>query len=192
MSTPHSAAHADAAVDGLSPFGEDVRAGLLGRPKRVPPRWFYDALGSALFEAICRLPWYRITRSETALLDASRRRNCHGRGRCAVVHRAGRRQRREAGDSRRARGSRRRSSRGAPDRRVAPCARTGLGHAGAVCRCARDHARGHLRDGVAAGDGTSPAGGRQLVLFLGSNIGNFDPVDALAPAAANGGSPARR
>jgi dimethylhistidine N-methyltransferase len=35
----------------------------------VPPRWLYDDLGSALFEAICQLPWYRITRSEAALLD---------------------------------------------------------------------------------------------------------------------------
>ena len=37
-------------------------------PRQLPSRYFYDALGSALFEAICELPWYRITRTERALL----------------------------------------------------------------------------------------------------------------------------
>ena len=35
-------------------------------------RYLYDALGSALFDAICRLPWYRITRAETRLLARAR------------------------------------------------------------------------------------------------------------------------
>ena len=37
-------------------------------PRQLPSRFLYDDLGSALFETICRLPWYRITRSESALL----------------------------------------------------------------------------------------------------------------------------
>jgi dimethylhistidine N-methyltransferase len=37
-------------------------------PRQLPSRFLYDDLGSALFESICRLPWYRITRSESALL----------------------------------------------------------------------------------------------------------------------------
>jgi L-histidine Nalpha-methyltransferase len=49
-------------------FADDVRSGLSTSPKRLPARWFYDDLGSALFEAICLLPWYRITRSELSLL----------------------------------------------------------------------------------------------------------------------------
>lgn len=49
-------------------FAADVREGLLATPRHLPSRYFYDDLGSALFEAICRLPWYRITRSELALL----------------------------------------------------------------------------------------------------------------------------
>ena len=71
MSTPPSAALAAdrAREERLEPFAADVRAGLLARPKSLPPRWFYDALGSALFEAICRLPWYRITRAELSLLS---------------------------------------------------------------------------------------------------------------------------
>lgn len=50
-------------------FVRDVRDGLLRTPRELPPRYFYDALGSQLFEAICRLPWYRVTRGEQALLD---------------------------------------------------------------------------------------------------------------------------
>jgi dimethylhistidine N-methyltransferase len=51
-------------------FAEDV-AMYLTRPQRqLPSRYLYDPLGSALFEAICRLPWYRVTRAETALLEA--------------------------------------------------------------------------------------------------------------------------
>src|SRR5579864_6002356 len=49
-------------------FAEDVRAGLSARPKTLPSRWFYDALGSALFEAITRLPEYYLTRAESELL----------------------------------------------------------------------------------------------------------------------------
>ncbi|MEP7119504.1 MAG: L-histidine N(alpha)-methyltransferase [Byssovorax sp.] len=50
-------------------FAADVRRGLLQIPRSLPPRYFYDALGSLLFEAICRLPWYPITRAESGLLD---------------------------------------------------------------------------------------------------------------------------
>jgi dimethylhistidine N-methyltransferase len=38
-------------------------------PKQLQSKYLYDALGSRLFEAICRLPWYAITRSETRLLE---------------------------------------------------------------------------------------------------------------------------
>ncbi len=53
-----------------SPFAADVRAGLLARPKALPPKYFYDALGSVLFEAICNLPEYYVTRAETQILEA--------------------------------------------------------------------------------------------------------------------------
>jgi len=46
----------------------DVRAGLGADPKSLPPRWFYDERGSELFEAITRLPEYYQTRTETAIL----------------------------------------------------------------------------------------------------------------------------
>lgn len=37
-------------------------------PRQLPSRFLYDTLGSALFDAICHLPWYRITRAEQELL----------------------------------------------------------------------------------------------------------------------------
>src|SRR5438046_8450419 len=50
-------------------FAEDVAYYLSLTPRQLPSRYLYDDLGSALFEAICRLPWYRITRTERALLE---------------------------------------------------------------------------------------------------------------------------
>ncbi|TMC12989.1 MAG: L-histidine N(alpha)-methyltransferase [Chloroflexi bacterium] len=46
----------------------DVCSGLGSDPKSLPPRWFYDERGSELFEAITRLPEYYQTRTETAIL----------------------------------------------------------------------------------------------------------------------------
>jgi dimethylhistidine N-methyltransferase len=46
-----------------------VRFYLQLNPRQLPSRLLYDALGSALFDAICHLPWYRITRSELQLLQ---------------------------------------------------------------------------------------------------------------------------
>src|SRR5215469_8560600 len=51
-------------------FGCDVAAGLTASPKRLDCRYFYDAEGSALFDAICELPEYYLTRAETAILRA--------------------------------------------------------------------------------------------------------------------------
>ena len=49
----------------------DVRAGLTASPKSLPPRWFYDQRGSELFEAITRLPEYYLTRAEASILDTA-------------------------------------------------------------------------------------------------------------------------
>ncbi|MEU9558600.1 L-histidine N(alpha)-methyltransferase [Streptomyces fumanus] len=48
----------------------DVRAGLTGTPKTLPPKWFYDAHGSELFERITELPEYYPTRAEREILRA--------------------------------------------------------------------------------------------------------------------------
>ena len=72
MSMRHSAASQHVQVD-LKEFASDVEYYLTLEPRQLPSRYFYDALGSALFDAICELPWYRITRAEIGLLDT------HGR-----------------------------------------------------------------------------------------------------------------
>ena len=69
MPTPRSAAR----VTPEKAFAAMVRTGLRARQKQLQPAYFYDALGSALFDAIMRLPEYTITRAETELLRA------HGR-----------------------------------------------------------------------------------------------------------------
>lgn len=47
----------------------EVLAGLRGSPKTLPPKLFYDAVGSRLFEEICELQEYYVTRTELALLE---------------------------------------------------------------------------------------------------------------------------
>jgi dimethylhistidine N-methyltransferase len=49
-------------------FAVDVARDLQRRPRQLQSQYLYDRLGSSLFEAICRLPWYRITRAEARLL----------------------------------------------------------------------------------------------------------------------------
>jgi L-histidine Nalpha-methyltransferase len=48
----------------------DARAGLSAVPKSLPPKWFYDAQGSALFDKITELPEYYPTRAEREILHA--------------------------------------------------------------------------------------------------------------------------
>jgi L-histidine Nalpha-methyltransferase len=54
---------------GEESFRDAVLSGLGCVRKRIPCKFFYDARGSALFEAICRLPEYYLTRTEIAILD---------------------------------------------------------------------------------------------------------------------------
>src|SRR5215468_10676475 len=54
-------------------FACDVEYYLRLSPRQLPSRYLYDPLGSALFEAICELPWYGITRAERQLIES------HGR-----------------------------------------------------------------------------------------------------------------
>src|SRR5271163_2863272 len=58
---------ADSAYEALC---RDVRDGLQSSPKSLPPKWFYDSLGSDLFDQITRLPEYYPTRAEAEILRA--------------------------------------------------------------------------------------------------------------------------
>jgi L-histidine N-alpha-methyltransferase len=57
-------------ADRLDAMRADVRAGLTATPKELPPKWFYDERGSALFEEITRLPEYYLTDVERLILAA--------------------------------------------------------------------------------------------------------------------------
>ena len=139
------------------------------------------ALGSALFDAICQLPWYRVTAGETRLLATTRRRDPVAAPAAHADRRTRRRQRRQAG--------------GHPDvgaghepRRstlhlidVSPAALATASRAlSAVRPGPRLRPRVDLRGRACAGSAANRAAGRTLVLFLGSNIGNFDPDGAAA------------
>lgn len=67
MTEPHLDVHMDDS-DVARMLAADVSAGLAATPKSLPPKWFYDARGSALFEEITRLPEYYPTRAERAVL----------------------------------------------------------------------------------------------------------------------------
>jgi len=56
---------ADSAAQALR---RDVRDGLTATPKSLPPKWFYDSVGSDLFDQITRLPEYYPTRAEAQIL----------------------------------------------------------------------------------------------------------------------------
>jgi L-histidine N-alpha-methyltransferase len=185
MSAPACAA-ALTRVDRLvgSAFARDVRAGLLAQPKRLPPLYFYDALGSALFDAICRLPWYEVTRAELRLLERHAGELVRlaspsfvaelgpGSGeKLAVLARAAVRQRPATSfhlvD--------------VSDAALAAAART-VSDAAATRAVTTDRAT--YQAGVTGLARYRPSFGRALVLFLGSNIGNFDPPEAAALLAA--------
>src|SRR5437773_11143672 len=50
-------------------FLRDCLAGLSDRPKRLPCKYFYDQRGSELFDCICQLDEYYLTRAELAIMD---------------------------------------------------------------------------------------------------------------------------
>jgi L-histidine N-alpha-methyltransferase len=58
-----------AAADLAKAMADDVRAGLSASPKTLPPKYFYDARGSELFDEITRLREYYPTRTERSILD---------------------------------------------------------------------------------------------------------------------------
>jgi len=58
----------EAKNEAKSGFADDVRAGLTATPRTLPAKYHYDELGSALFDAITALPEYYLTRAETAIL----------------------------------------------------------------------------------------------------------------------------
>jgi dimethylhistidine N-methyltransferase len=61
--------HNSAINQAISKDGDDVIQGLTKSPKSLPPKYFYDDIGSELFEQICDLPEYYPTRTEAWILN---------------------------------------------------------------------------------------------------------------------------
>lgn len=156
-------------------FAEDVAYYLQLSPRQLPSRYLYDDLGSALFEAICRLPWYRITVIEQALLSASGPAILRALARPvgSMI---------ELGPGSGAKLRTLVDAAGNPRLDVhlvdvSPAALTTAERAlagASLGRIVRHEAT--YEEGVASLRGS--ANGPTLVLFLGSNIGNFDPPGA--------------
>ena len=150
----------------------DVLRGLTATPKTLPPKWFYDERGSELFDQITRLPEYYPTRAERSIL---------------VEH---------AGDVAAACGADTLVELGSGTSEKTRLLLTALREAGGLARFvpfdvdpsvlrAAGAAVAREYPGVAVhavvGDFERhlpllPSGGRRLVAFLGSTIGNFEPA----------------
>ena len=165
-------------AEAVRDFADEVRRDLAATPKQLQSKYLYNSLGSALFEAICHLPWYRITRAEGRLLArfapeivapvgdpvTLTELGCGSGEKLAMIAEALRLRRRPVAvhliD-------------------ISPSAlelseRTlgALEHVSVVGH------RATYEEGLRHAASQRPARGAMLVLFLGSNIGNFDPPAA--------------
>lgn len=156
-----------------SQFAEDVAYYLSLTPRQLPSHYLYDDLGSALFEAICRLPWYRIARLEHELLrtrasDIFRRLE----GLSTLVELG-------PGNGDKLATLLQAESRGPLTVHLVDISPHALGAAVSTLSETRDLTvvthQGTYESGFIDAMKHRQGTGRALVLFLGSNIGNFDP-----------------
>jgi dimethylhistidine N-methyltransferase len=157
-----------------SPLASDVRHYLQLTPRQLPSVYLYDALGSALFDAICELPWYGITRAEMRLLTRHRQ-DIFARlpGVTRIVELG-------PGDGRKLRTLVEGTS-DALTAHLVDVSAEALARATQTLSDAFHVTVVTHQDSFDAGLDALPRGvDRTLALFLGSNIGNFDP-----PAAAD-------
>ena len=153
----------------------DVRAGLTSRPKSLPPKYFYDARGSELFEEITRLPEYYPTRREREILDA-RADEIAARTRADTLVELG------SGSSEKTRRLLSALQRAGSLRRYVPVDVSEAALRAAGEAIAADYPDIDVHGSVADFDrhldrlpsGTSDSG--RMVAFLGSTIGNLDPA----------------
>src|SRR5688572_12505919 len=173
MSMRHSAALA--IPHPAERFAADVRESLSLTPRQLPSRYFYDELGSALFEAITRLPWYRITRSEQTLLRAHARDILASAGPLTTLI--------ELGPGGGAKLATLVSGRVQRTMTVHLIDVSGAALGEAASTLARHGAldvvthETEYAAGLAEMARQAPGRGPTLALFLGSNIGNFDPPE---------------
>jgi dimethylhistidine N-methyltransferase len=159
-------------------FAEDVRRDLQLTPRQLQSKYLYDALGSALFEAICLLPWYRITRAEGRLLSRWALEMVSGLAAPVTLVELGC-------------GSGEKVSMIAQELRkrqrpiavhlidISPAAlELSEKNLGRIEHVSVVGHRATYEEGLRRAARERPADSTLLVLFLGSNIGNFDPPNS--------------
>ncbi|MDP9193875.1 MAG: L-histidine N(alpha)-methyltransferase [Acidobacteriota bacterium] len=166
-------------------FAQDVREGLTAPRKSLPPRWFYDALGSSLFDAICFLPEYYVMRAEAEVLTAHRHAIADAFGRNVRLVELG------SGTARKTRILLDVLTERQSEVEYVPVDVDAL----MLERSGREllNEYPNLRVRAVSADFTRPsipleaarrrsasARARNVVLFLGSTIGNLDPADAVS------------
>jgi dimethylhistidine N-methyltransferase len=159
----------------LADFREEVLRGLGERPRRIAPKFFYDQRGSALFEEICRVPEYYLTRTEMGILRACAREVAALAGRRCTLIELG------SGSSRKVR---------LMLEMLRPAAYLGIDISREfLLQATRGLARDYpwLDVHAACADlckplsvSGLPAHGRRLAFYPGSSIGNFEPPQARA------------
>lgn len=165
----------------IKDFQRDVRDGLTAPRKWLPPRWFYDALGSALFDAICFLPEYYVMRAEADALTTFRDEIADAFGPNVRLVELG------SGAARKTRILLDALTKRQPEVEYVPVDVD----AGMLERVAHELSNEYpnVRVRPVTSDFTRPAaalqaaastGARTIVLFLGSTIGNLDPDAAVA------------
>jgi L-histidine N-alpha-methyltransferase len=171
---------AAAPATSIAQFASDVQYYLALQPRQLPSRYLYDPLGSALFEAICQLPWYRITRAELRLLTAHGRRILEHVPHLSTLVELGS----GSGEKLIALVEAGRSGASRLDLHlidVSPAALTVAARALAALEGVHivTH-EAHYEAGLAEVAAEQLPAGHTLTLFLGSNIGNFDRPGAHA------------
>jgi dimethylhistidine N-methyltransferase len=155
---------------------DDVLSGLARPRKALAPKYFYDARGSELFEAICALPEYYPTRTELAMMQASVNDMVNRLGPHCLLIEYG------AGSGRKTR---------VLIEALTPVAYMAIDISRtALRRCAGELAKAYpaLRVAAVCADYTRPlqlpaldvAERRRVIYFPGSTIGNFTRPEALA------------
>lgn len=172
MTAPEADVHLDAG-DLARTLRTDVLTGLTADPKWLPPKWFYDARGSELFELITELPEYYPTRSERRIL--------HDRAADIARHtRAGTLLELGSGYSTKTRLLLDALTEAGTLAEFVPMDVSPTALTAAASRIAADHPGLRVRNIV--GDITQhldflPVTPDRLVAFLGGTIGNFEPAD---------------
>ncbi|OBI46572.1 L-histidine N(alpha)-methyltransferase [Mycobacterium colombiense] len=149
----------------------DVLEGLQKTPKTLPPKWFYDSVGSELFDQITRLPEYYPTRAEAEILRARAAEVASASEADTLVELGSgtSEKTRVLLDALRARGSLRRFVPFDVDASILSTAAAAIQqeYEGVEIKAVCGDFEEHLTE--------IPDGGRRLFVFLGSTIGNLTP-----------------